>query len=62
MNGIRVPTEVAGRYWSRYTLMCGFSGVMISIKLIDVHMGHDSSVGVCFAKRLIFSSGVCRYA
>ena len=24
---------------------------MISIKSIDVHIGHDSSVGVCFAKR-----------
>ena len=27
------------------------SGVMISIKSIDVHIGHESSVGVCFAKR-----------
>ena len=24
---------------------------MISIKSIDVHIGHDSSVGVCLAKR-----------
>ena len=28
------------------------SGVMISIKYIDMHIGHESSVGVCFAKRL----------
>ena len=27
------------------------SGVMISINSIDVHIGHDSSVGVCLAKR-----------
>ena len=27
------------------------SGVMISIKSIDVHIGHESSVGVCLAKR-----------
>ena len=27
------------------------SGVMISIKSIDVHIGHEGSVGVCFAKR-----------
>ena len=27
------------------------SGVMISIKSIDLHIGHESSVGVCFAKR-----------
>ena len=32
-------------------LVFGFSGVMISIKSIDVHIGHESSVGVCFAKR-----------
>ena len=25
---------------------------MISIKSIDVHIGHESSVGVCLAKRL----------
>ena len=31
--------------------MFGLSGVMISIKSIDVHIGHESSVGVCFAKR-----------
>ena len=24
---------------------------MISIKSIDVHIGHEGSVGVCFAKR-----------
>ena len=28
------------------------SGVMISIKSIDRHIGHESSVGVCIAKRL----------
>ena len=28
------------------------SGVMITIKLINVHIGHDSSVGVCFARRV----------
>ena len=27
------------------------SGVIISIKSIDLHIGHESSVGVCFAKR-----------
>ena len=27
------------------------SGVIISIKSIDVHIGHESSVGVYFAKR-----------
>ena len=31
--------------------MFGLSDVMISIKSIDVHIGHESSVGVCFAKR-----------
>ena len=30
--------------------MFGLSGVMINIKCIDVHIGHESSVGVCFAK------------
>ena len=25
---------------------------MIQINVIDVHIGHESSVGVCFAKRL----------
>ena len=30
----------------------GFSGVMISIKSIDMHIRHESSVGVCFAKTL----------
>ena len=33
-------------------LVFGFSGVMISIKSIDVFIGHGCSVGVCFAKRL----------
>ena len=28
------------------------SGVLISIKSIDRHIGHESSVGVCFANRL----------
>ena len=27
------------------------SGVMISIKSMDMHIGHESSVGVCIAKR-----------
>ena len=27
------------------------SGVMISIKSIDVHIGHERSVGACIAKR-----------
>ena len=31
--------------------MFGSSGVIISIKSIDVHIGHESSVGVYFAKR-----------
>ena len=33
-------------------LVFGLSGVMISIKSIYVHMGHESSVGVCFVNRL----------
>ena len=33
-------------------LVFGFSGVTISIKSIDVHIDHVSSVGVCIAKRL----------
>ena len=32
--------------------MFGFSGVMISIKSIDVHIDHEGSVGVCFVKKL----------
>ena len=31
--------------------MFGLSGVIISIKSMDVYFGHESSVGVCFAKR-----------
>ena len=42
--------QVAGIGHDR-VLVFGFSGIMISIKSIDVHIGHDSSVGVCFAKR-----------
>ena len=32
-------------------LAFGSSGVMISIKSIDEHIGHEGSVGVCLAKR-----------
>ena len=32
--------------------MFGLSGVVISIKSIDRHIGHGSSVGVCFVKRV----------
>ena len=42
--------QVAGIGRDR-VLVFGFSGVMISIKSIDVHIGHERSVGVCFAKR-----------
>ena len=31
-------------------LVFGLSGVMISIKSIDRHIGHGSSVGVCFLR------------
>ena len=49
-----VPTEAPGR--CRYLVVIRVlafvsSGVMIRIKSIDVHVGHESSVGVCFAKR-----------
>ena len=33
-------------------LVFGLSGVMISIKSIGTHIGHDSSIVVCFANRL----------
>ena len=32
-------------------MLFSLRGVMISMKSIDVHIGHKSSVGVCFAKR-----------
>ena len=43
-----VPTVAAGRVgiWSRYSSSVLSSGVIISIKSIDVHIGHESSVGV----------------
>ena len=45
-----VPTRShRGRRARRYLVFS--SGVMISIKSIDRHIGHESSVGVCFAKR-----------
>ena len=49
-----VPTEVAGHIGigRDRVLVFGLSGVMIQINVIDVHIGHESSVGVCFAKRL----------
>ena len=52
-----VPTRShRGRRARRYLVVIRVlafvsSGVMISIKSIDVHIGHESSVGVCFAKR-----------
>ena len=49
-----VPTE-AGRALSVFgrdrVLAFVSSGVMISINSIDVHIGHESSVGVYLAKR-----------
>ena len=42
---------MAGRYWSRYSSSFCFSGVMISIKLIDVHICHDRGLGDWFSKR-----------
>ena len=30
----------------------GFASVMLSIKLIDMTIGHDRSVGGCFSKRV----------
>ena len=33
-----------------------FSGIMITIKSIDRHIGHENSVGVCFPKRLRIAS------
>ena len=32
--------------------MFGFSGIMISIKSIDMHIGHGRSIGVCFANKV----------
>ena len=32
-------------------LVFGVSGVMISMKSIDMYISHDGSLGVCFAKR-----------
>ena len=54
--GALVPTrstEPAGRVGigPDRVLVLGLSGVMISIKYIDMHICHESSVGVCFAKR-----------
>ena len=49
-----VPTEAASELsvFSRdRVLACVSSGVIISIKSIDVHIGHESSVGVYLAKR-----------
>ena len=49
-----VPTEAAWRVGIGHDRVLVFvpSGVMISIKSIDRHISHESSVGVCFAKTL----------
>ena len=49
-----VPTEAAWRVGIGHDRVLVFvpSGVMISIKSIGLHIGHESSVGVCFANRL----------
>ena len=49
-----VPTEADGRIGIGRDSVLVFvpSGVMISIKYIEMHIGHESSVGVCLAKRL----------
>ena len=36
----------------RVGIVFGFSGLIIGIKLIDVYIGHDSSLGDCFSKRV----------
>ena len=48
-----VPTEAAGHVGMGRdrVLVFGSSGVMISMKSIDVHIGHERSVGVYFANR-----------
>ena len=43
-------------------LVCGFSVVMKSIKLINMHIGHESSVRVCFAKRSRIYRIVCGFS
>ena len=47
-----VPTEAAGHIGigCNRVLVFGLSDVMMSIKSIDVHIGHESSVGVCSSK------------
>ena len=45
-----VPTEVAGR---DMVLVCGFSGVMISITSINRHIGHKSSAGDLFCDKIM---------
>ena len=49
-----VPTEAASglSVFGRDRVLASVSsGVMISINSIDVHIVHEGSVGVCFAKR-----------
>ena len=47
------PRRPGGSVFSRDRVLAFVSsGVMISINSIDVHIGHESSVGVHFAKRL----------
>ena len=47
-----VPTELASGLSVLVAIEFGFSGVMISIKSIDLHIDHGRSVRVCIAKRL----------
>ena len=47
-----VSRKMAGRGGSDIVQVFGFSGVIISIKLINVYISHDSSLGGCFSKRV----------
>ena len=48
-------TPFSAKWWvgigHDVVLVFGFSGVMISMKSIDMYILHDSSLGVCFANR-----------
>ena len=49
-----VPTEAASglSVFGRDRVLASVSsGVMLTLNSIDVHIGHEGSVGVCFAKR-----------
>ena len=47
-----VPMDAVGGYWSQQSSRVWFERRNDKHQsLIDVHIGHDSSVGVCFSKR-----------